>query len=223
MVKNSSSTKLARTLAPISTASVKTFLLELANLRNDVDAGKQFLLRFAGLWPPTGKYETRNIENDIDKGPGAKPELEQIIEMLVEHWLLPLREGVRAIWVAPDLRTRQWGVLRILDEMIFKEDISDAYAWPFLRYPDRIVNLPPPTAFEQVLRYLIQPNLRAYVCANGECPAPYFFGSRIGQKYCSEDCALPAQREFKRAWWAAHGNAWRRKKHIKKHARRKRK
>ncbi len=50
---------------------------------------------------------------------------------------------------------------------------------------------------------------RLRVCPNGGCPAPYFIAKRRSQKYCSEACALPAQREFKRAWWTEHGAQWR--------------
>jgi len=50
---------------------------------------------------------------------------------------------------------------------------------------------------------------RLRVCPNQQCPAPYFIAKRRSQKYCSEACALPAQREFKRAWWAEHGAQWR--------------
>jgi hypothetical protein len=40
-------------------------------------------------------------------------------------------------------------------------------------------------------------------------PAPYLFPTRPRQKYCPESCALPAQREFKRRWWADNGPEWR--------------
>lgn len=49
-------------------------------------------------------------------------------------------------------------------------------------------------------------------CPNPDCPAPYFIAMRRSQRYCSEACALPAQREFKRAWWAEHGSEWRKQR-----------
>lgn len=62
---------------------------------------------------------------------------------------------------------------------------------------------------------------RMRVCPNSECPASYFLAKRRSQKYCSEVCAVPVQREFKRRWWAKSGEEWRSKR--KKSAARKRK
>ena len=50
---------------------------------------------------------------------------------------------------------------------------------------------------------------RMRYCPNPTCPAPYFIARRRSQKYCGEDCSIPAQLEFKRAWWREHGDAWR--------------
>lgn len=36
----------------------------------------------------------------------------------------------------------------------------------------------------------------------GTCVTPYFIKYRPQQRFCSEDCALPAQREAKRRWWS---------------------
>jgi hypothetical protein len=119
---------------------------------------------------------------------------------------------VRGIWKAPDIRTKQWGVLRILDETTFQEDGSGKYLWPYWSNPGAVASLPPQTAFELALEYLIRPNVHTHVCANRDCSAPYFFAARRDQKYCSEICARPAQLEFKRRWWKKNGRAWRRKK-----------
>lgn len=156
------------------------------------------------------------IAENLDRSKDAKPEDQQIDEMLHEYWLLPLREGVRGIWTAPDLRTKQWGVLRILDVTSFMEDQSGTYLWPFWSYPHKVTSLPPPTARELVLLYLIRSNVHTYLCANRDCSTPYFIASRRGQKYCSDACALPAQREFKRRWWNENGNTWRRERNQKR-------
>jgi hypothetical protein len=49
----------------------------------------------------------------------------------------------------------------------------------------------------------------ARVCTNRDCPARHFFARRSTQLYCSEECAKPAQREYKRRWWSKEGEAWR--------------
>jgi hypothetical protein len=60
---------------------------------------------------------------------------------------------------------------------------------------------------------LLQYSRQLAVCGNREngCPAPYFIRKKPNQKFCSDACALPAQREFKRRWFREHGEEWRRK------------
>jgi hypothetical protein len=41
----------------------------------------------------------------------------------------------------------------------------------------------------------------AKYCGNETCPAPYFIATKKWQKFCSEKCAGPANRESKREWW----------------------
>ena len=38
-------------------------------------------------------------------------------------------------------------------------------------------------------------------CLNSKCGAPWFIGTRRGQKYCSNDCAWPAKKAAKLKWW----------------------
>jgi len=49
------------------------------------------------------------------------------------------------------------------------------------------------------------------ICANreGGCPTPYFIRIKANQKFCSDECAAPAQRAFKQQWWSEHGEEWR--------------
>jgi hypothetical protein len=60
----------------------------------------------------------------------------------------------------------------------------------------------PLTPFEAAMFYL-QTKLidKLRLCPNPRCPAPYFFATKKGQKFCSTVCAEPAQRESKRKWW----------------------
>src|SRR5580700_1406805 len=113
-----------RTLATVSASRARSFLFELANLRDEVEAGKRFLLKFVRLWPEPGRLHGPLIGENVSHTPGSKPENEQIDEMLHTHWILPLREGLRSVWTAPDLRMKQWGIFRILDEVVFQEDAS---------------------------------------------------------------------------------------------------
>src|SRR5262249_11162200 len=102
----------------------------------------------------------------------------------------------------PDLRTKDY-LLFLLQQRDMASQI------PSFDLSDSLSSLPPPTKFEQALLHLRRcGNLTRY-CANPDCAAPYFIAKKKGQKYCSEACALPAQREFKRQWWAEYGEAWR--------------
>jgi hypothetical protein len=66
-----------------------------------------------------------------------------------------------------------------------------------------IVEPPPPlTIFERVMFHFEEIAHRARQCRNPECAAPFFFVRRKGQEFCSEECALPAQRRAKSEWWA---------------------
>jgi hypothetical protein len=50
------------------------------------------------------------------------------------------------------------------------------------------------------------------VCANPECPQPYFFKGRKTQRFCDRPaCAAYGQREHKRNWWNEHGQEWKEK------------
>ena len=64
---------------------------------------------------------------------------------------------------------------------------------------------------------LLQHSHRLGICAtkNDGCATPYFLKYRPQQEFCSEACALPRQREFKRRWWAEHGKGWERKRRRK--------
>jgi hypothetical protein len=66
---------------------------------------------------------------------------------------------------------------------------------------------------DQVWLILLTFSARLAVCANREngCATPYFIRKKPNQKFCSEECALPAQRAFKRRWFREHGEEWRHK------------
>jgi hypothetical protein len=70
-------------------------------------------------------------------------------------------------------------------------------------------------AFALVLLRALHLADRMRHCPNPACPAPYFIARRRSQKYCSDACALPAQREFKALWWKNHGTEWQRERRAK--------
>jgi hypothetical protein len=135
--------------------------------------------------------------------------LKEFWKIKQDHNVLPLRNEIRKIWKERDLTVKRLGVLRIAQHQyhqLWASDTDPSWAFP---NADRASRLRFPTPFQQILEYLIRPNVHTSICTNPRCSAPYFFSSRLGQKFCSDACALPAQREFKRRWWAEHGRKWR--------------
>jgi hypothetical protein len=202
----------SRTLASISARQAKEFLMELANLR-DEGAAPRFKRRFGNLFLPEPvqliqSWAIRGEEEDIgDLSSDQK---------FWKYWLLPLRNSVRGLWIR-DERDKRWGTFRILEKYFLigscqfaPGPVSDDADW-FL--PD---DLGPETICERIFMHMTGRTSR---CENRDCHTPYFFATRRSQKYCSDACAIPAQREFKRKWWAENGTTWRRKREVsrKKH------
>ncbi|MCI0721078.1 MAG: hypothetical protein L0338_19225 [Acidobacteria bacterium] len=63
---------------------------------------------------------------------------------------------------------------------------------------------PPPNHFDRLIYTLQRLGPLARHCENVNCPRPYFFASRSSQRFCSNACAVPAQREAKLRWWGRH-------------------
>jgi len=51
----------------------------------------------------------------------------------------------------------------------------------------------PETQLQKALHLLLQSSARAKLCANPECPAPYFIAKKSGVRYCSTECSLPLE------------------------------
>jgi hypothetical protein len=183
-----------KTLARISAVEARRFLMELANLRDD--AGGRFKKLFGDLLPPASKavFVMSLADNSF------RVTTEEEIRQGEERGILDLRNLVRKVWIEPDLRTKRYGVFLLWKWAMFPK------GWVEQGIPS---SLPPPSPFEQVIQLLIDAADFARYCGNPECVAPYFFASRRNQKYCSDACAKPAQKEFKRQWWAEHGEEWR--------------
>ncbi len=70
----------------------------------------------------------------------------------------------------------------------------------------------PRSEFQGAVYELCQRSPFVKVCANPDCPAPYFIAHKTAQRYCEEACAKVFQREWKRRWWKEKGTKWRRKR-----------
>ena len=188
-------------------------MCELANLRDDPDA----FLRLTKRWPRFAGFWTQFYEP-------ASAEPMEIIRALFGG-LLFRRKSVRNIWRGIDTD-------RITDELLPpQEDLApnevekydkraeDGSAVP-IRWSDQIIpnwrkgtfEYKPFTDFQQGLYQLVRKSNLAKVCANPDCPAPYFIAEKATSRYCSVACSGVLQRDWKRRWWTEHGKQWRAKR-----------
>jgi hypothetical protein len=127
----------------------------------------------------------------------------------IKYWLLPLRATLRAVWRAPDRRTKQWGMFRISQDFFLQGDRTLIHPPWDNSADDALAGFKLPSRTELLLlEFMKWADLTKY-CDNPDCNAPYFIASRRTQKYCSDVCSKPAQRENKRQWWAENGSRWR--------------
>jgi hypothetical protein len=116
---------------------------------------------------------------------------------------------LRAIWRAPDVRTKEWGLFRVSQDFFLRGN-SDMIQRSTSNGTDFLLSWEPPTRSELFLLELMRwADLLRY-CGNAECTMlPYFIARRRSQKYCCPECSEPVQRDFKRKWWAQNGKQWR--------------
>ncbi len=206
---NSSKTKLNQTLAvkPFSTRA-RRLLIGLANLPDEIASGIRLLKeRFPSVLKdlPTRPVRT---ETKFPQGENFPfyfmPDTE---EKKYECLILPLRDSLRAIWKAPDTYTKKWAIFRLCQDFFLHGD-------PTLISPsissdgDFSLRVHPPTGTERLLMEFSELIDQVRYCNGSDCRAPYFIGRR-NQKYCSPECAVDSQRQYKRKWWATHGQQWR--------------
>jgi hypothetical protein len=214
-------TKQTQTLAKFSPTQLERFLVELANLQVDLEAIKRFRERFRAFIPVYDQKWMASFteeKDEIAKKLSALPGDVNIEEIGESAWIVTIKLILNNLWTEPDSRQKEWGVFAFRYALYRWGDdtATGGSIFSILHDPTRPFRVPPPTPFEQALSYLIKVGDKARYCANPECPAPYFFVTRKNQRYCSEICAAPAQRELKRKWWSEHGGEWRKARMVKK-------
>jgi hypothetical protein len=131
------------------------------------------------------------------------------------HWQIVARvqNFLKLAWDASDLRAREWYIFKARDEWHQLTTFAPVWEKRILQGGSRLLdqltdeelalNIQPPplTPFERVAYHFHRIADRARHCANPECPAPYFFAAKKGQKYCTSKCSAPSQRDQKRRWW----------------------
>jgi hypothetical protein len=79
-------------------------------------------------------------------------------------------------------------------------------------YPGPGLVAPPVTPVEAALFHFQHEAHRALHCRNRDCPAPYFFMTEKGQKFCCSECRRPARLEGQRRWWHENRSKSKRRK-----------
>jgi hypothetical protein len=197
VVMNSSRDTADHALARISLVEAKRFLIELVNLANDTDAANRFERRFERFlpWNCHDSNITTIKEIEFVRDPSSTVRIDMRFLQLFK-----LRDALRSIWVTNDMKTKEWQIF------LFQADSTMTASYLAISGP------PPPSPFQQSVLYLFKWATKTRGCSNRDCPSPYFFSQRSNQKYCSQDCALPIQRDYKRNWWRRHGSAWRKRR-----------
>jgi hypothetical protein len=161
------------------------FLAELLNLSDQQKALGRFRKRY-GHWFPRHVSALDDVVVEV-----AGDERAGVLSSV-----LPYRDILRIAWIQPTTLARELDVLGAIYKYGHAKGANTLPRDPFIL---------------ALLRAQHQVD-RMRHCLNVQCPAPYFLALRRSQRYCSEECARPAQREFKRTWWANHGEQWRAKK-----------
>jgi hypothetical protein len=185
----------ARNLVGVSRSKARQFLQELANLRDEADAANRFEHEFKHFLDKDDAQV--HIPGMIESGEDEGPSGGTVTFDFRYSRLYALREELRTIWTTPSLKVREWRIFLFGADPTVSVSLAAA------------IGPPAPTPFQQALIHLLKCAATLTWCPNKGCPAPYFFGKRRSQKFCSNVCALPAQREQKRLWWKQHGNDWR--------------
>jgi hypothetical protein len=116
-----------------------------------------------------------------------------------------IQVDLRNAWDAPEQRQREWKLF------ILRQSYHDAVVLSRLTREGRwehgpeltklLSEAPPLTSFEAAIYYFQKISDRAKHCGNESCPAHYFIAVNRWQKFCSDACAGPVNREQKRRWW----------------------
>ena len=207
----------------IGVRRLRAFLKEFANLDDRPEALSRFYRLFYDMLPPIGNVRHLCTQHRLWDHLNLPEPSEAQIQGQLSRMYIGLRDWLRSAWVAKDKRARFW----LLHELISNEACLHTgqsftlTVMAFANGPIINVKLGPPTPFEQAAVYLLNhPAARTRVCKNADCTACYFLADKRNQVYCSEACALPAQRRFKRLWWRQNGKRWRENRERREKAKR---
>lgn len=167
-------------------------LVELANLQDDARGVQRFLDRWPNLlvgWEETWRALVQ-AGVDFERVQG------RISVALKAEMVLP--QPLRYVVTARDILRRAWRGDPHADALLlgFFGVGGIGLDWrrgTFVYHPQ--------TELQRALYLLLQDSARAKICANPDCPAPYFLARKLIQRYCSPECLKPFQKQWKLRWW----------------------
>jgi hypothetical protein len=176
---------------------IESFLTDCANLP----------LSDMSIWEETDKRAKKVI--------ARYPEVFAGIELKSStRGLGVIADGIRRIWDAPNLWTRNWHIYKLADfyhgtrlatEHLrpYGDKDPGVYAGATELSVSTIRLMEPPPADDPFMLALVhlQRTDKARRCPNAACAAPYFFATKRRQKHCTPECAAECTREQKRQWW----------------------
>lgn len=196
---NSSGNRARQTLA------IETFLCELANLGVGLPQWRRFYKRYQSYFP-ADYLQNSEMARFVAEERGVQSEADREISSLMG--LHSLARQLRKAWDQADSRAREWELFELR---------RDYHASTNPNWKSEIPQLSP---FEEAIVYFQRHADRARHCLNPDCNAsPYFIAEKRRMKYCSPECAKPAQKLFKREWWNKYGAEWRKQRSKKSETR----
>jgi hypothetical protein len=177
-------------------------LAEFANIRTDALGWAQFRKRWPNFFP----------NSEYDKvGQDQTPSISSFPYWLNQVWIgadsedyLPILLGIRSAPAPTDVGTL---------EETWAAALASIPARFYVDWDEGLFRYQGSCDFQRALYLLFLDSWRARVCE--KCEAK-FVAARAAQKFCSTDCSESMQREFRRRWWAQHGEAWRQKRRKSK-------
>ena len=211
---NSGEEKTRDNLAPkIDASELLLALRELANLPDDPSSFKWFADRRPGfIHVPETDLPYKLVETGVPNLPNRFIHMWQRRQDLREVWRG--NSGKLKAFLSPGVPPEELPSEELIEYVSKDEnDTAGEWAWPPQVEPDwqrsQFVYFPR-TEFQRAVYDLFRQSALAKVCANPDCPAPYFVAHKTAQRYCMTECAQVFQREWKRRWWKERGKQWRR-------------
>ena len=174
-------------------------LEEFANLRPDEEGWRHFRKRWPDFFP------SAEYDKVFD---GSEPSIATHPRWLDVVWEDSDPTGVLNILLGIESPPSLEGVEQSLwtHEDVYLQNIAPIPAVCWFDWNHATFVYMGECDFQRALYLLCRQSWRARLCS--KCSAK-FIAKRAAQKYCSNTCSLAAQREYRKRWWDAHGEKWR--------------